>query len=268
MERQPCREKFGLKRGPWTEEEDQKLTSYVLKNGIQGWRVIPKLAGLSRCGKSCRLRWMNYLRPDLKKGPLTEMEENQIIELHAHLGNRWSKIALHIPGRTDNEIKNYWNTHIKKKLKLLGIDPNNHQPFEHKGNVDETKIESDTKESNSQDMKQIVNEVSRQGNNDQITESTSPEIKDEIVTSCQSDYLMHNNDLMSNRSSNYYSPSFSMEESLSNPKSTGQTSFAVSIHEESMKQWVQSVDSKLPWDCFNQLDEQLYLSFQQNQSNS
>ncbi|CAA2996531.1 transcription factor MYB20-like isoform X2 [Olea europaea var. sylvestris] len=132
MGRQPCCEKEGLKRGPWTIEEDHKLMNFILNNGIQCWRLVPKLAGLRRCGKSCRLRWINYLRPDLKRGALTEAEEDMIIELHSRLGNRWSKIASHFPGRTDNEIKNYWNTRIKKKLRLLGLDPVTHKP------VDET----------------------------------------------------------------------------------------------------------------------------------
>lgn len=86
-------------------------------------------AGLLRCGKSCRLRWTNYLRPDLKRGLLSEYEEKMVIDLHAQLGNRWSKIASHLPGRTDNEIKNHWNTHIKKKLKKMGIDPITHKPL-------------------------------------------------------------------------------------------------------------------------------------------
>ncbi|XP_068667321.1 transcription factor MYB20-like [Aristolochia californica] len=138
MGRQPCCEKIGLKRGPWTVDEDQKLINFILNNGIHCWRLVPKLAGLLRCGKSCRLRWTNYLRPDLKWGTLTELEENQIIQLHSRLGNRWSKIAGHFPGRTDNEIKNHWNTRIKKRLKQLGLDPVSHKPIEH---PEEEKIE-------------------------------------------------------------------------------------------------------------------------------
>ncbi|KAJ9135424.1 hypothetical protein P3X46_032610 [Hevea brasiliensis] len=130
MGRQPCCDKIGLKRGPWTIEEDQKLMNFILHNGIHCWRMVPKLAGLLRCGKSCRLRWINYLRPDLKRGGFTEMEENQIIQLHSRLGNRWSKIASHFPGRTDNEIKNHWNTRIKKRLKQLGVDLVTHKPIE------------------------------------------------------------------------------------------------------------------------------------------
>ncbi|URE04094.1 myb-related protein 315-like [Musa troglodytarum] len=129
MGRRPCCDKSGLKRGPWTAEEDQKLISFILNNGIHCWRFVPKLAGLVRCGKSCRLRWTNYLRPDLKRGAMSEEEENQIIQLHSRLGNRYmvQDRITHFPGRTDNEIKNHWNTRIKKKLELLGVDPATHQ---------------------------------------------------------------------------------------------------------------------------------------------
>ncbi|KAJ4912179.1 myb domain protein 43 [Raphanus sativus] len=129
MGRQPCCDKVGLKKGPWTVEEDKKLINFILTNGHCCWRALPKLSGLLRCGKSCRLRWINYLRPDLKRGFLSEYEEQMVIDLHAQLGNRWSKIASHLPGRTDNEIKNHWNTHIKKKLKKMGIDPMTHKPL-------------------------------------------------------------------------------------------------------------------------------------------
>ncbi|MBA0744308.1 hypothetical protein Gogos_006940 [Gossypium gossypioides] len=129
MGRQPCCDKLGVKKGPWTAEEDQKLINFILTNGQCCWRALPKLAGLRRCGKSCRLRWTNYLRPDLKRGLLSEAEEQLVIDLHARLGNRWSKIAARLPGRTDNEIKNHWNTHIKKKLVKMGIDPVTHEPL-------------------------------------------------------------------------------------------------------------------------------------------
>ncbi|XP_039144490.1 transcription factor MYB20-like [Dioscorea cayenensis subsp. rotundata] len=129
MGRQPCCDKVGLKKGPWTTEEDKKLISFILTNGHCCWRAVPKLAGLLRCGKSCRLRWTNYLRPDLKRGLLSDSEEKLVIDLHAQLGNRWSKIASQLPGRTDNEIKNHWNTHIKKKLRKMGIDPMTHKPI-------------------------------------------------------------------------------------------------------------------------------------------
>ncbi|MCL7043761.1 hypothetical protein MKW94_011219 [Papaver nudicaule] len=128
MGRSPRGDEIELKKGPWTPEEDQKLTDYVNKNGHRSWRALPKLAGLNRCGKSCRLRWSNYLRPDIKRGKFSEEEEQLIINLHSVLGNKWSQISTHLPGRTDNEIKNYWNTHLKKKLLQMGIDPLTHKP--------------------------------------------------------------------------------------------------------------------------------------------
>ncbi|KAK4262643.1 hypothetical protein QN277_028180 [Acacia crassicarpa] len=138
MGRQPCCDKLGVKKGPWTAEEDKKLINFILTNGQCCWRAVPKLAGLRRCGKSCRLRWTNYLRPDLKRGLLTEAEEQLVIDLHARLGNRWSKIAARLPGRTDNEIKNHWNTHIKKKLLKMGIDPVTHEPLKKQAASQET----------------------------------------------------------------------------------------------------------------------------------
>ncbi|XP_028757418.1 transcription factor MYB93-like [Neltuma alba] len=128
MGRSPCCDENGLKKGPWTPEEDEKLVQYIQKHGHGSWRALPKLAGLNRCGKSCRLRWTNYLRPDIKRGNFSEEEEQTILHLHSILGNKWSAIASHLPGRTDNEIKNFWNTHLKKKLIQMGFDPMTHQP--------------------------------------------------------------------------------------------------------------------------------------------
>ncbi|XP_022775895.1 transcription factor MYB106-like [Durio zibethinus] len=123
-----CSKNTLLKKGPWTPDEDQKLLAYIEEHGFGNWRTLPEKAGLQRCGKSCRLRWNNYLRPDVKRGKFSLHEEQTIIRLHAFLGNRWSTIAAHLPKRTDNEIKNYWNTHIKKRFTKMGIDPTTHKP--------------------------------------------------------------------------------------------------------------------------------------------
>uniref|UniRef100_A0ACD5Y0L1 Uncharacterized protein n=1 Tax=Avena sativa TaxID=4498 RepID=A0ACD5Y0L1_AVESA len=129
MGRSPCCDgEAGVKKGPWTPEEDKLLVDYIQEKGHGSWRRLPKLAGLNRCGKSCRLRWTNYLRPDIKRGRFTDDEEKLIIHLHSILGNKWSSIATKLPGRTDNEIKNYWNTHLRKKLLGMGIDPVTHRP--------------------------------------------------------------------------------------------------------------------------------------------
>ncbi|XP_059451489.1 transcription factor MYB3-like [Corylus avellana] len=125
--RKPCCDKEGTNKGAWSKQEDQKLIDYIRTHGEGCWRSLPKAAGLDRCGKSCRLRWINYLRPDIKRGNFGQDEEDLIIKLHALLGNRWSLIAGRLPGRTDNEVKNYWNSHIRRKLISMGIDPNNHR---------------------------------------------------------------------------------------------------------------------------------------------
>ncbi|KAF7850999.1 hypothetical protein BT93_L4741 [Corymbia citriodora subsp. variegata] len=127
MGRSPCCEGNGLKKGPWSSEEDKKLLDFIQQHGHGSWISLPKRAGLNRCGKSCRLRWINYLRPDIKRGCFSPEEEQTILHLHSVLGNKWSAIAARLPGRTDNEIKNYWNTHLKKKLISMGFDPVTHR---------------------------------------------------------------------------------------------------------------------------------------------
>lgn len=121
-----CCSKRKVKRGLWSPDEDEKLIKYITIHGHGSWSSVPKLAGLQRCGKSCRLRWINYLRPDLKRGSFTAQEESIIVEIHRMLGNRWAQIAKHLPGRTDNEVKNFWNSCIKKKLIAQGLDPKTH----------------------------------------------------------------------------------------------------------------------------------------------
>ncbi|KAF8030652.1 hypothetical protein BT93_E2943 [Corymbia citriodora subsp. variegata] len=107
---------IGLRKGAWTEEEDVLLKKCVEKYGEGNWHQVPHIAGLNRCRKSCRLRWLNYLKPNIKRGAFQEDEVDMIIRLHNLLGNRWSLIARRLPGRTANDVKNYWNTHLVKKV--------------------------------------------------------------------------------------------------------------------------------------------------------
>ncbi|ONK71459.1 uncharacterized protein A4U43_C04F8880 [Asparagus officinalis] len=108
--------KVNYRKGLWSPEEDQRLRNYVLKHGHGCWSSVPVNAGLQRNGKSCRLRWINYLRPGLKRGMFSHDEEEIVMKLHVTLGNKWSQIAMHLPGRTDNEVKNYWNSYLKKRV--------------------------------------------------------------------------------------------------------------------------------------------------------
>ncbi|CAI8612288.1 unnamed protein product [Vicia faba] len=262
MGRQPCCDKVGLKRGPWTIEEDHKLVSFILNNGIHCWRVVPKLAGLLRCGKSCRLRWINYLRPDLKRGGFTEMEEDQIIQLHARLGNRWSKIASHFPGRTDNEIKNHWNTRIKKKLKFLGLDAVNLKPIEQK---QETDSDDDDKDK----FKLQVNVSERIEENAENVKSSDSEKElkreENNVVRDDSDELLNNFEMLCsnldlgtwiNQDTNISTTTNSVSSSSVSLDDTSHISIdeCSYFQQNSLHQWVDNMDSILSWEAFNPLD--------------
>ncbi|XP_019453029.1 PREDICTED: myb-related protein 315-like [Lupinus angustifolius] len=264
MGRQPCCDKVGVKRGPWTIEEDHKLINFIINNGIHCWRKVPSLAGLIRCGKSCRLRWINYLRPDLKRGGFTEMEENQIIQLHSLLGNRWSKIAAHFPGRTDNEIKNHWNTRIKKRLRFLGLDPMTKKPIqqnEHFDDDEKNKINQHPNTSKGYEENVETKSLDNNGIEEMTKTKEKIEEKENKVTW---DSELHNYDIQSSKVelkswisqenntsvSSYCSSSFSIGDS-SYP-CVGQSPY---FEGNSLQQWVDSMDSILLWDSFNPLDE-------------
>ncbi|OMO80773.1 hypothetical protein CCACVL1_12766 [Corchorus capsularis] len=159
MGRKPCysNEEMMIK-GAWTAQEDRILKEQIRVHGEGRWTKLSQKSGLRRSGKSCRLRWLNYLRPDIKRGNITADEEELIIRMHKLLGNRWSLIAGRLPGRTDNEIKNYWKTKLGKKVDLLSsikiqspLKYNgvlmNPQPLKPAGNSDESKTEAGQRDS-------------------------------------------------------------------------------------------------------------------------
>ncbi|XP_076957911.1 transcription factor MYB53-like [Bidens hawaiensis] len=163
-----------LNKGLWSPEEDEKLLKYITRFGVGCWSSVPKHAGLQRCGKSCRLRWINYLRPDLKRGTFSQQEENIILDLHQVLGNRWAQIAAQLPGRTDNEIKNYWNSCLKKKLMKQGIDPNTHTPITSNVYVKDKRIELASSSSSMQVKVELENSFNI--NNGGLMLSSSPSL--------------------------------------------------------------------------------------------
>ncbi|KAL3538362.1 hypothetical protein ACH5RR_001728 [Cinchona calisaya] len=203
MGRHSCCYKQKLRKGLWSPEEDEKLIKHITKYGHGCWSSVPKLAGLQRCGKSCRLRWINYLRPDLKRGTFSLEEENLIIELHAVLGNRWSQIAAKLPGRTDNEIKNLWNSSIKKKLKQKGIDPNTHQPIsevietnhEEKGSATSKNNEKKASQGSSNELMNCVDSTAVESLSEQkmSIEKPKPKPSSVLVTNMGRYPLIENN---------------------------------------------------------------------------
>ncbi|XP_059290470.1 transcription factor MYB15-like [Lycium ferocissimum] len=180
MVRTPCRDENGRKKGTWTPEEDRKLAAYVTKYGCWNWRQLPKFAGLARCGKSCRLRWMNYLRPNIKRGNYTKEEDEIILKLHAQLGNKWSVIAAQLPGRSDNEIKNHWHTALKKRA--TNYAPNSsdnsskkcHNKNSTEGNTRRKSVEKQNASPNMSSHENIVLESSQWSPKESSSEELSP----------------------------------------------------------------------------------------------
>ncbi|KAF9666294.1 hypothetical protein SADUNF_Sadunf16G0214700 [Salix dunnii] len=250
MGRQPCCDKVGLKRGPWTIEEDHKLMNFILNNGIQCWRMVPKLAGLLRCGKSCRLRWINYLRPDLKRGGFTKMEDNQIIQLHSRLGNKYN-------------INAFFIFHLPSKLLSRNLNAS-HNPIEQtekdvSGEENETTQESISLIEPEESM-EVRSEDHDQARSDFVQVKDQKLKQDEVGTTDETDLLKSYEMLCGsldvgswiNQETNT-STSYSSQES--NNLSAGEFH---SIQEDSLSQWIDSVDSFLPWDSFNNLDEDLF----------
>nr|URY18779.1 MYB protein [Zanthoxylum bungeanum] len=224
MGRSPCCEKAHTNKGAWTKEEDHRLIEYIRAHGEGCWRSLPKSAGLLRCGKSCRLRWINYLRPDLKRGNFTEEEDELIIKLHSLLGNKWSLIAGRLPGRTDNEIKNYWNTHIKRKLISRGLDPQTHHPL----NQNNINSDNNFKFNNEIQPKNLIKPKS-ESFDDQNNCSTSGMTTDEEPQQQQKQKQKQNQ----NQSSTNYQENLNLELSI------GLASTSSSNHSESKQQQLQ-----------------------------
>ncbi|XP_027338613.1 transcription factor MYB114-like [Abrus precatorius] len=118
-EKSKIMETCGEKKRAWSSEEDDILMKYVEVHGEGNWSDLPRRAGLNRCGKCCKVRWLNYLKPAIDRRNISSDEEELIIKLHKLLGNRWSIIAGRLPGRTETEIENFWNIYLSKKVEEM-----------------------------------------------------------------------------------------------------------------------------------------------------
>ncbi|KAL6226765.1 hypothetical protein ACLB2K_000726 [Fragaria x ananassa] len=149
MGRKPCSNENSVNRGVWSAEEDEALKRYIRTHGPCKWKEVSRRAELNRCPRSCRLRWRNYLRPGIKRGNISEDEEDLILRMHKLLGNRWSLIAGRLPGRTDNEIKNHWICNLSKRFlekappdnQIIKAHDNFHRPPGESGNCNFKEVE-------------------------------------------------------------------------------------------------------------------------------
>ncbi|KAK9076633.1 hypothetical protein SSX86_004967 [Deinandra increscens subsp. villosa] len=181
MGRAPCCSKVGLHRGAWSDEEDKLLTNYIQTHGEGQWRSMPSKAGLLRCGKSCRLRWMNYLRPGIKRGNFTPEEEENIIRLHSIHGSRWSFIASELSGRTDNEIKNYWNSHLKRKL------AQSNQPEDVSKTNKKTKEKKKRKTDQEKKLTKVVKITEKEAEEEKVVSHPASSSSSSLLTSSKSE---------------------------------------------------------------------------------
>ncbi|CAL5429629.1 unnamed protein product [Camellia sinensis] len=155
-----------IKKGPWTAEEDEVLVKFVNKYGPRDWSSIRSMGLLPRTGKSCRLRWVNKLRPNLKIGcKFSAEEERVVIEMQARFGNKWAAIASHLQGRTDNDVKNFWSSRKKRLARIL----------------QSTSPPRQTKSHKSKDNALAVHEMPTL----QAPEFTSPQMKEESYSKFQ-----------------------------------------------------------------------------------